>query len=129
MHSTSKKPEFIWIWISQILEYVLLYGERYQDAVLKGVYINIYYIGKESFKELTFTQVSHDEMIRNIIKEMNAEIGNLPEVKSLKSKKARISTTITAIKGDDQKECCPFIVADIERVLFHNVNFLMPPVS
>lgn len=109
--------------ISDMIEQqVILYGEIYQDALIKGVFINIYYESKESLKSLDFPIIS--DLIGKIIKVMDSCIisGNLPEVKSLMSVRSRIPFKISAIKGNNITERRPFIVADIETVMVNNVH-------
>lgn len=100
---------------------VRLYGEQYQDAVIKGVFIRIYYEAKDSLTSIAFPKIS--DMISQIINVMDSEIGSgeLPEVKSLLYKKSRIPTKISSIKSKTT-ECRPFIVADIETLLVNNVH-------
>lgn len=101
-----------------------LYGDRYQDAVIKGVFLNIYYESKDSIKSLDFPNISDSDMIGKIIKEMDSYIisANLPEAKSLMYKQSRIPSKISAIKGNNIQESRPFIVADIETVMVNNVH-------
>ncbi|KAL3529529.1 hypothetical protein ACH5RR_008851 [Cinchona calisaya] len=105
-----------------IEQQVRLYGEKYQDAVIKGVFLNIYYESKDSLKSLDCPNIS--DMIGKIIKVMDSDMisGNLPEVKSLMYEKSRIPSKISAIKDNNIKECRPFIVADIETVMVNNVH-------
>lgn len=114
------KKEKIYDRISQL---VRLYGDRYQDAVVKGVFINIYYESKESLKSLDFPNIPEKDIIGKIIKDSDIISSYLPEVKSLMYKHSRIPSKINAIKGNNMKECRPFIVADIERVMVNNVHF------
>ena len=112
--------------IYEIIEQqVRLYGERYQEAVIKGVFMNIYYESKDSQPSLSFPNISYSDMIGDIIKEMDSDIisgANLPEVKSLRYKPSRIPTNITSIKRSNIKGRRPFIVADIETVMVDDVH-------
>lgn len=106
----------------RIEQLVRLYGERYQEAVITGVFINIFYESKDPLKSVDFPPVS--DMIGKIIKVMDSHIisGNLPEVKSLMSRECRIPSRINAIKGTTIRERRPFIVADIETVMVNDVH-------
>nr|YP_009861441.1 uncharacterized protein [Mirabilis himalaica]QKN19338.1 uncharacterized protein [Mirabilis himalaica] len=99
-------------------------GDRYQDAVIKGVFLNIYYKDNDSLKVLDFTTMcDYDDMIHQIIKEMESYIisAYLPEAKSLINRPIRIPSKINQIKGNIQ-ERRPFIVGDIETVMVNNVH-------
>lgn len=91
-----------------------LYGEQYKEAVIKGVFIRIYYDAKDSHKLKDFTKIS-DRTILNVMDYENVD-GELPDVKSLKLKPSRFTGKISTIKSEI-KECRPFIVADIETIL------------
>lgn len=95
---------------------VKLYGEKYDSAVIKGVFIHIYYEAKDDYKIIDFPKIS--DMIGLIINAMdsNKVEGDLPDVKSLKFKTSRISSKINSIKSS-MKERRPFIVADIETII------------
>ncbi|KAF3778769.1 DNA polymerase [Nymphaea thermarum] len=100
---------------------VRLNGEKYNDAVVKGVFICIYYESKDSHQSLDFPNISN--LLGRIRNVMDSEIvsGNLPEVLSLMYKQTRIPSKISAIKGH-QKECRPFIVADLETIVLNDVH-------
>jgi len=109
----------------KIEELVRLYGEKYEDAVIKGIFINIYYESNESIKSLDFPNIPASDMVERIINVMDTNIiscCNLPEVKSLRYKQSRIPSKISALKGNNQLESRPFIVADIETILVNNVH-------
>lgn len=110
---------------SKIEEIVRIQGEKYNEAVITGVFINIYYNEKSKFslKSFKFPNISYSDMIRNIMNSFDSDLicGDLPEVKSLKYKLSRIPTKINKITLN-KKECRPFIVADIETILLDKVN-------
>lgn len=106
-----------------IEQLVKLYAEQYQDAVIKGVFIRIYYEQNDSLKLIDFPNEISSDIITHIHHVMESEIGSceLPDVKSLKYKKSRIPNKINAIKGKGT-ECRSFIVADIETILVNSVH-------
>lgn len=53
-----------------IERHVKLYGEKYQDAVIKGVFIRIYYDAKDSLKLIDFPKIS--DMISQILNVMDS---------------------------------------------------------
>lgn len=79
--------------INQLVQF---YGEQYQDAVMKGVFIRIYYEQKDSHKLIDFNNEISSAILTNIHNVMESEIGSseLPEVQSLKYKDSRIPTQI-----------------------------------
>ncbi|KAF5182439.1 Dna polymerase, partial [Thalictrum thalictroides] len=108
----------------KIDQLVRLNGEKYNDAVVNGVFIRIYYESKDSLKPLDFPDISYKELmdkICNVIKDSEIVSVNLPEVKSLLFKKSRNISRITSIKSK-VKQCRPFIVADLETVVENDVH-------
>ncbi|XP_042453061.1 DNA polymerase-like [Zingiber officinale] len=102
------------------------YAERYQSAVIKRVFIRVYYKHKETLPEFVLPgKKSSLDMITDIMNVMSHGIGSdeLPEVQSFLRKKSRVPKVITSLKRKRVK--CnprPFIVADIETVLVNNVH-------
>lgn len=107
-----------------IEQVVRLYGEKYQDSLITGLFMNIYYKEKESLEALSFPNLLDSDMIGHIINVMDSDIisGNLPEVESPKSGSHFVPSNISAIKEPNQKECRPFIVADIETLMVDDVH-------
>lgn len=106
----------------RIEQQVRLYSERYQDAAIKGIFLNIFYESQDGLKSLDFPNIS--DMIGKIIKVMDSDMinANLPNVKSLMSKQSRIPNKINALKGINKEKCRPFIVADIETVMVNQIH-------
>ncbi|KAJ8419534.1 hypothetical protein Cgig2_028425 [Carnegiea gigantea] len=94
-----------------IEQLVKLYGEQYQDAVIKGLFIRMYYEKKDSPKLIDFSNDVSSDILTHIYQVMESEIANceLLDVKSLQHKQSRIPTKIKAIKGHlFEKKDSPF---------------------
>ena len=106
-----------------IEQLVKLYGEQYQDAVIKGIFIRMYYEKKDSPQLIDFPNDISSDILTHIYQVMESEMESceLPDVKSLQYKESRIPTKIKAIKGKGTK-CSSFIVADIETILVNSVH-------
>jgi len=97
--------------------------------VIQGIFINIYYEFKETYLiKLDYFPMTpfYDNMIGDIIKVMYSVIrnANLPEVKSLKYKKSRISYQINALKAKYKQKVRSFIVVDIETIMLDEIHIL-----
>lgn len=108
----------------KIEQIVNSYAEKYQDAVIKGLFIRLYYeCDKDVPISTEFPKISDKDMIRKIINVMVYDQGGgeLPDVKSLRNKESRYPTQVTKLKRK-RKECGPFIVADMETLLVNDVH-------
>lgn len=107
---------------------VRLYAERYQDALIKGIFINIYIQCDKSENVESYLnpipKISND-MFSYINKVMDSDMPDVPpkfEAKSLKYREGRISNKISALKASYKDKCRPFIVADIETLLLSDIH-------
>lgn len=108
----------------RISDLVRLFGERYNDAKITGVFINIYYHHhKEASSDASEVMTQEPISINEILNVMEMEMtGYLPEVKSLLYKQKRIPSHITSLKGKKSSPKRPFIVADLETVVVDTVH-------
>ena len=110
----------------KIIKLVQIYAERYKDAVIKRVFIRVYYKHNSPLPELAdLNKKSSIELLTAIMDVMAHDVvcDELPDVQSLLRKKSRIPKVITSLKRKSLK-CEPraFIVADIETVLVNDVH-------
>jgi hypothetical protein len=108
---------------------VRLYGERYQDAQVTGVFMNIYYHLEAGYDISDpsipphYKEKKEPISINYIFNVMEIELtGFLPKVKSLMYKQKRIPSHITSLKGITYHQKRPFIVADLETVVVDTVH-------
>lgn len=97
-------------------------GEKYEDAHIKGVFLNIYY--EVTNWQADFPIIPAVTLIARILDVLQSELvsGSIPkEVQSLMHKPSRVPSTITSIKSNATK-CRAFIVADIETVMVDNIH-------
>lgn len=108
----------------KIEEMVRAEAEKYKDSAIKGVKIRFYF-DKNSNKSYEESKKLSDDDIKLVMKKVwdnCVEVGDLPDPKSLASKKCRIPKYITALKNKKDRELRPFIVADIETLLMGDVH-------
>lgn len=101
------------------------YADRYENSVIKGLFIHIYYIHEENQTSL-FSPIPglEDSLLFDIRQVLSCSMTNrdLPPVQSLQFKEGRVPKYITALKASDREECRSFIVADIETVMLNKIH-------
>ena len=114
-------------WVYERIEgQVRLYSEKYEQAMVKGLFVNVSFESKVSSRRPPSTSPSLPRMIDHIIHTLSCEsITDYPPevpVKSLNRTPIRIPSSMTSIKRPSTQMLRPFIVADIETVLVEDVH-------
>lgn len=108
-----------------ILSKVLLYAEKYEKAEIQVARIKVFYAPKEEISphyEAPAEDYDDTRKLISIVEILQSDevVGPLAPVKSLHFVQSRIPKKITALKRRYQKNCRPFMVADLETVLVNN---------
>lgn len=112
---------------SSIDRMVRVYAEKYGGAVIKGLFISVFYDieGGANQKE-NFSPIK--ELPENCIWEIEKILSSdtpctsPPTALSMNRKSARVSYKMTALKEGLKGQCRPFLVGDIERVPLTEVH-------
>lgn len=111
----------------EIDKLVLSLSDRKDKAGIKGIFLNVFYKDDKSLSLADYIRPIEsigDKLMPSITKLRTQPLNkpvNIPEVKSQKTKIARVSKKIKAVKASCNPKLRPFLVADIESLILNDV--------